>query len=288
MKDDTKKSVRWTAWRPWFQLGFLLVWLDPWLLRLHFLCGPVFHCYSCPLATFACPIGVLANCSAIHVFPFAAVGTLVLIGAAFGSFVCGWACPFGFLQDLAAKAPTPKFTLPAWCGWIRLVVLVVLVLAVPYFWGEESPLFFCRICPAGALEGAVPNVVRQAVAGGPVIWPTAIKTAVLGVFLAAIFFTWRPWCSLLCPLGAIYGLFNRTSLLFLRFRKDLCGHCVDCRSLCADGGRPQQRVDGFRCVRCMECTDCKAVAVEHALVRWDAGHGGKPPRPAELREDGRD
>ena len=70
--------------RVWVQLGFLLVWLDPFGLRFHNICAPVFHCYSCPLATFACPIGVLANFSALHLFPFFAVGMLMArkVGAA--------------------------------------------------------------------------------------------------------------------------------------------------------------------------------------------------------------
>jgi polyferredoxin len=280
-QNKPKKPIKWATWRPWFQLGFLLAWLDPWLLKMHSLCGPVFHCYSCPLATFACPIGVLANFSALHVFPFMAVGILLSVGAFFGSFVCGWACPFGFLQDLAAKVPTPKFTLPAWTGWFRLVVLIAFVLLIPYLWGEENPLFFCRLCPAGAIEGAIPNMVNQAVAGEPVVWPTLTKIVIVLVFAVAIFFTWRPWCSLFCPLGAIYGLMNRTSFFFLRFRREICGNCIDCRSLCVDGSRPHGRVNSFRCVRCMECTECKAVKVENALVRLDAKRIATPPRPAE-------
>jgi hypothetical protein len=73
-------TARLVRWRVWIQAGFLLVWLDPFMLRLHNVCGPVFHCYSCPLATFACPIGVLANFSAIHVVPLVAIGTLVVVG----------------------------------------------------------------------------------------------------------------------------------------------------------------------------------------------------------------
>ena len=120
MRESRRNSAR---WRWLVQTGFLMAWLDPLVMRMHNVCGPVFHCYSCPLAMFACPIGVLANFSALHVFPFAAVGMLVVLGAAFGSFVCGWACPFGFLQDLIAKVPTPKFTLPLWMGHLRYVVL---------------------------------------------------------------------------------------------------------------------------------------------------------------------
>jgi polyferredoxin len=250
------------GWRVWVQAGFLLAWLDPLMLRLHTVCGPVFHCYSCPLATFACPIGVLANFSALHLFPFLALGVLALVGSIFGSFVCGWACPFGFLQDLIAKVPTPKFSLPVWAGYFRYVVLIALVLVIPFLFGEESPLFFCRLCPAGAIEGAAPNIVQLATAGQPIIWPTVAKTVILVATLMAMLFTWRPWCTLLCPLGAIYSLLNRVSFFVLGFHADRCGKCDRCQNLCLDGGRIENRLDGMQCVRCLECTKCNAVSVE--------------------------
>ena len=75
-KTITSRLVR---WRIWVQAAFLFVWLDPLMLRLHTVCSPVFHCYSCPLALFACPIGVLANFSALHVFPFIAIGVFLRI-----------------------------------------------------------------------------------------------------------------------------------------------------------------------------------------------------------------
>ena len=94
-------------YRLWIQTAFLMLWLDPLGIRYHGVCAPVFHCYGCPLATFACPIGVLANFSALHLIPFVTIGLLIVIGALVGSLFCGWACPFGLLQDLAAKIPTP-------------------------------------------------------------------------------------------------------------------------------------------------------------------------------------
>lgn len=285
MTSERLGRSRLARWRVWVQAGFLLAWLDPLMVPLHGFCSPVFHCYSCPLATFACPIGVLAQFSALHMFPFLAVGLLVAVGAVVGSFVCGWACPFGFLQDLAAKIPTPKFELPAWTGWTRYVVLVVFVLAIPYWFGEERtiplpfgqelPLFFCRLCPAGALEGAVPHAIDTAINGPAIAWPGAIKMIILGTFLVAMLFTWRPWCRLFCPLGAIYGLHNRVSFFFLRFHADLCRGCESCRSLCEGGGRPEARADGLQCVRCMECTRCRAVSVAIGLSEMG---GGSPPK----------
>lgn len=248
-------------WRIWVQASFLLVWLDPVGLRLHTMCAPVFHCYACPLSTFACPIGIIAQFSALHLFPMIAVGLLVTVGALFGSLVCGWVCPFGFLQDLAAKVPTPRFDLPRIAGHLRYVMLIGTVLAIPYFFGEGHPLFVCRICPAGALEAAVPNMIGQAIAGEKVVWPNAAKLIILALFLIAIFFMKRPWCRLLCPLGAIFTLFNRFSAFFLRFDADQCTQCERCHKLCEFGIEPEKSPDDLRCVRCLECTRCRPEAL---------------------------
>jgi polyferredoxin len=258
-KNKSRKPAKFVRWRWLVQSGFLLAWLDPLALRMHSLCGPVFHCYSCPFAMFACPIGVIANFSALHTIPFAALGMLVILGAAFGSFICGWACPFGFLQDLIAKIPTPKFRLPLWTGHLRYVVLLAFVLVIPFLWGEKHPLFFCSLCPAGAIEGSLTHLIL----------PSMTKLAILVLVVLAMFFTWRPWCTLFCPLGAIYSLLNHVSFLFLRFHRDRCIECADCRSLCVDGGPAERRLDGLHCLRCAECTNCRAVTVETVLSLSD-------------------
>ncbi len=254
-------SAKLLDWRMWIQTFFLLLWLDPLGLRMHTMCSPVFHCYACPLATFACPIGVIAQFSALHVFPFIAIGLLVAVGALFGTLICGWVCPFGYLQDLTAKVPTPKFDLPKFTGYFRYVMLIGAVLAIPYFFGEGHPLFVCRICPAGALEAAVPTMVGQASAGEKVVWPNALKLTILVVFLIAIFFIKRPWCRVLCPLGAIFSLFNRASAFFLRFKPDECTDCGRCHKLCEYGIEPEKTTNDLRCIRCLECTKCSPDAL---------------------------
>ncbi len=243
-------------WRVWVQSGFLLAWLDPIGLRLHNICGPVFHCYACPLATFACPIGIIAQFGGIHVFPFLAIGTLLLVGGLLGSLICGWVCPFGLLQDLAAKVPIKKFHLPQWTGHFRYVILIGTVLLVPYLFGESHPLFVCRICPAGALEKAVPDVITQAVTGQEIQWPNAIKITIVVVFLVAMFLTIRPWCRVLCPLGAIFGLLNKVSILSMRLEDYRCTECKRCHTLCVYGGAPNMDLNDSRCLRCLECTKC--------------------------------
>ena len=265
-KKSTSLTARLARWRIWVQGTFLFVWLAP-MLRIHTVCAPVFHCYSCPLATFACPIGVLANFSALQVFPYLAVGTLLVAGTLLGGFVCGWICPFGLFQDLLGRIPTPKFTMPAWTGYFRFAVLGLLVLVIPYWFGEGHPLFFCRLCPAGALEAAFPNTVALAVAGEPLVWPTTIKMIIFVVFLLLALFTWRPWCTAFCPLGAIYSLCNSFSFVFVRVHHEACGDCGLCKSLCRYGEGPRQRANDLRCIRCLDCTKCQSVTVSSVLSR---------------------
>ena len=252
--------------RMWVQLASLLIWLDPFGLRMHGMCSPVLHCYACPLAAFACPIGVIAQLTAMHIFPFIAIGLLVIIGAAFGSLLCGWVCPFGFLQDLAAKVPTPRLELPKWTGYFRYVVLIIMVLAIPYFFGEGHWLFICRLCPAGALEAAVPNMVSQIVAGQKISPPGAIKLTILGLFLVTIFFVNRPWCRLLCPLGGVFSVFNRVSAFFLRIDTNKCNSCKQCHKLCEYGIEPDKTPNDTGCIRCLECTKCGPDAITPASI----------------------
>jgi polyferredoxin len=276
-KKSTSFFARLPRWRIWVQATFLLVWLDPLLLRLHSICSPVFHCHSCPLATFACPIGVLANFSALHLFPFIAVGVLAIAGALLGGFICGWVCPFGLFQDLIGRIPTPKFELPRWMGYIRYVTLVALVLTIPYLYGEEHPLFFCRLCPAGALEAAFPNAAQLAIAGAPVVWPTAAKTTIFTVVLVTMLFTWRPWCTVLCPLGAVFSMANWFSLIFVRVNNDECTDCDLCRKLCRYGSGPRQRGVEMDCIRCLDCTKCKSVTIATVF-----SHDRQPESTEEL------
>jgi len=258
--------ARLQPYRLWIQTAFLAVWLLPIGARLHGFCAPVFHCYACPLATFGCPIGMLAEAGAVHVIPFVTIGLLILFGALVGSLFCGWACPFGWLQDLAAKVPTPKFEVPRWMGHFRFVVLGGAVLAIPYLYGIEHPLFICLFCPAGAIEAAGPKIVGQAAAGQPIDWPNVLKLTVTGLFIVTIFFFRRPWCRVLCPLGAIFSAFNRASAFFLRLDRSKCTECGRCSKLCQYNIDPEKSPNDLRCIRCLECTRCNLGALTPATI----------------------
>ena len=75
-------------------------------------CVPGLNCYSCPAATGACPIGAFQTVVGSSKFRFSyyITGMLILIGVLLGRFVCGFLCPFGWLQDLLHKIPGKKLS----------------------------------------------------------------------------------------------------------------------------------------------------------------------------------
>ena len=259
------------------------MWLAPLAQWLHGVPGCVFHCYSCPLSAFACPVGVMANYAALFPVagevPYLLIGVLLLVGTAGGSLVCGWACPFGFLQDLLGRLVPRKFFLPGWLGYTRYVVLVGLVMLLPLILGyrgtrfENQVVSICRLCPAGALEAGVPYSVQSLMAGNGWMM-SGLKTILLLSFLVAALVIHRPWCRIFCPLGGLLAMFNRFSLFHLRFNPKECVECNLCRSRCSMGVKVDQAVNVSGCIRCLECTTCGAIEPGFALPARPAG---EPP-----------
>lgn len=277
-------GARLRSLRPWVQTAFLAVWLAPIGRWLHGIPGCVFHCYSCPLSSFACPVGVAANYAAlfpaVYEIPYLMIGVLMLSGAAVGSLVCGWACPFGFLQDLLGKVTKHKITIPSWLGYCRYVVLVGLVILLPMVLGslaipyEEQSISICRLCPAGALEAGLPYSVQSVITGHGWLM-SGLKTTILAVFVVSALFIHRPWCRMFCPLGGLLALFNRWSLFHLRYKAENCTECNLCRSRCSMGVKLDKKANVTGCIRCLECTACGAIEPALALPKAQTNH---PPQ----------
>ena len=181
-------------------------------------CLPGLNCYSCPGALGACPIGALQAVLTSREYRFSAyvLGFLLLFGAMFGRFVCGWLCPFGLAQDLLHKIPLGKKRrrLPGERGLrlLKYAVLAGFVLVLPLtvldLVGQGQPWFCKYICPSGTLFAGVPLLASNPPLRAALGWLFTWKAAVLAVLLVLSVVIWRPFCRYLCPLGAVYGWFN--------------------------------------------------------------------------------
>lgn len=233
-----------------------------WGLEVKWFCNPVLSCHSCALSYFACPIGVFAHFAGHHVFPLLALGTVLLIGVLVGRLLCGWVCPFGFLQDLLYRLKTRKFTLPAWTGRTKYAVLVLTVFALPFMFGEETVFSFCRYCPAAAAEVSLPAVIGGALAGEASVsgW-SLLKIGILAAVVAAVIFSRRAFCNVLCPIGALLAPLNFVSLWAVRPPTSRCIACKKCDRACVAAVEPSARIAAgespSRAADCVVCHQCQ-------------------------------
>lgn len=227
---------------------------------------PALNCYACPAASFACPIGSLQHFIGRKKVPLYVLGVVGLIGALIGRASCGWFCPFGLIQDLLYKIPVPKWRLPNRFNWSRYVFLALLVVVVPFITHET---WFCKLCPAGMLEGGIPMVLLEPGLQpliGTLYWA---KLGILVTFLGWMSVTRRPFCRWVCPLGALWSPFNPVSSLRLSVDEERCIECDRCREVCPVDVRVYESPHSAACIRCLACVDeCPTECITVQALNW--------------------
>lgn len=241
------------------------------------LCLPGLNCYSCPGAIGACPIGTLQNSVAdpFQKISLFVLGFLILLGGLLGRLVCGWLCPFGLFQEALYRLPGKKWQPERKIGlhrgmlWGKYAMLAGLVFLWPLYgqliYGYGDPTFCKYICPSGTLMAGWPllavNEGLRQLAG----WLFGWKSLLLILTIALSVRIMRPFCRYVCPLGAIYGLFNRISLYRVRVDWERCTRCGACTRQCPMAVPVPDDGNGPECIRCGEC---------EAVCPYDAIHCG--------------
>lgn len=229
-----------------------------------YVCVPGLNCYSCPGAIASCPIGALQallNQRGFHV-PFAVLGVFFLFGSLLGRLICGWLCPFGLVQDLLHKLPffqkrkqLPFHRVLQYGKYVVLVGLVGIGSMFLFDSFAKIPAFCKYLCPSGTLFGALPllgrNELLRSQTGGLFFW----KLCVLILIVLLSIKVYRPFCQYLCPLGAIYGWFNRFSLVQIHWEKERCISCGACEKACPLALATTQISRSPECIRCGKCVD---------------------------------
>ena len=272
-------SQRFSRMRGWIQAGATL------LTNIHLpnffrggiyqgkgksVCVPGLNCYSCPAASGACPIGSFQAVVGSSKFGFSyyITGFLILLGVLLGRFICGFLCPFGWLQELLHKIPSKKLSTKKLkpLTYLKYIILLLAVVLLPALAVNDVGMgdpFFCKyICPQGVLEGAIPlSLVNEGIR-------TALGTLFvqkLFILLAAVALSilfYRPFCKWICPLGAFYALLNKISLLEIKMDEQKCVSCGKCAASCKMDVDVRKTPNHAECIRCGKCiTACPAEAL---------------------------
>ena len=244
------------------------------------LCVPGMNCYSCPGAKGSCPIGALQAVigSPKYKFSYYVVGFLFFVGALIGRGVCGYLCPFGLVQDLLHKIPFVKkietFKGDRPLRKAKYLILLVFVILLPLFLvdiiGQGAPYFCKLICPVGMLEGGIPLVWMNSSMRGAIGFLYAWKGLILLLTILLSVIIYRPFCKYICPLGAIYSLFNSVSFFRYTLDHQKCIHCGRCKAVCEMQCDPVQNCNDLECIRCGKCKNvCPVDAIACGVTNVD-------------------
>ena len=218
------------------------------------LCSPGLNCYSCPGAVAACPLGALqnslyrSNTSA----PYYVIGILALLGLMFARTICGFFCPVGLGQELLYKIKTPKLKKSRYTrilSYFKYVLLIVLVIAVPLLY-SGIPAFCKYVCPAGTSAGILQLANVNSTYYDGLNFLFSWKFILFVVFCVLSIFIFRFFCRFICPLGAIYGFFNKYALIGVKLDRQKCVDCGLCVQTCK---MDIKHVGDHECINCGEC-----------------------------------
>lgn len=160
---------------------------------------------------------------------FIAVLPIIGISIIFGRAFCGWVCPMDFLFELLNRTKDwskKRIKISPQIGYIIAVVFLMAsgILGIPFFTNYLSHLTnFFRAISSGVY-------LASDLAVEPVVLYFSMSV-IFSLLVLEIFFP-KLWCRVLCPVGKTYGVFNKISLLKLRFVEGDCGECNLCEQVC--------------------------------------------------------
>lgn len=213
-----------------------------------------------------------------HVYRSLGWGLLVLgLTLLFGRVFCNWICPYGSLHQFvgwlfnvdSAKENFDKnryrplfalkylilvvFLILAAMGALQIGLLDPICLMYRTVATVFAPMWDMGISGVGvaSLDGLkfAPGVPARVFVGS--FWIGVLLTALV----AANLIIPRFFCRVLCPLGALLGIFSRFALFRINRDVHKCTDCNVCLWRCEGASDPQGMLRQSECFSCMNCID---------------------------------
>ncbi len=224
--------------------------LGPWPVLL-----PILGTLGTPTKTVGEAFGTLQLMLFEQIFPWLALAFIVLTAVVVSRSLCGWACPFGFVQDLLVYVKrehtqvsprTHRSIVKVKYGVLAATMFVSITLAVSLALGTGrsyrvslgvfAPAPFNALSPADTLFAILPRIVLETRHGIPTMLETTSSEAagtvvngilsaplllwvrlaiMIGIIALAVYIP-RSWCRYFCPNGALMGLLSHFSFLGLK------------------------------------------------------------------------
>jgi len=261
--------------------------LGPWSIVL-----PIVHSLGSPQKTVGDAFTVLQRMLYEQVFPWLPIASFVLIAVVLGRALCGWVCPFGFIQDLMAYVKKKhmevslrthqtmvnvKYFILGATLFISASLAASLAMGVGESYeraiGIFAPAPFNALSPSDTLFAILPRIILKVWLGAavesllmsPLLW---VRLVIMGAFVVLAVYVPRSWCRYACPHGALLAVLNRFSFLGLKREpvkctKDGCRRCVEvCPMKIRILELPWEKFSDPECIYCLKCVDeCPTKAI---------------------------
>ena len=200
-----------------------------------------------------------------------AIAFVFFIGLAIvgNKLICGWACPFGSLQELIYSIPILKkikqrkipflVTNTIRAGLFAAMVLFLFGIVG----GRKGTVIYHHVNPFNLFIFDFESI-------------SIGLTVILGLLGSLI--VYRPFCQLVCPFGFISWIAERVSIFRVRIDKDRCTECGVCIKACpveAAKGRVYGKrwaADCFSCARCLNVCPVDAIQYAFSFKRGTTKH----------------
>jgi len=266
---------------------------------------PIVGVLGSPQKTVGDALGALQLMLYEPVAPWLALASIFLASVFLGRAFCGWACPFGLVQDLLShvKRRHRQVSLRAHG---QMIFVKYVVLAVVLFLsgtlaasstmglgesyrealGVIAPAPFNVFSPADTLFAVLPRIVFEAryvlttagktvdevlgmafntIISAPLLW---LRLAIMAFAMALAINIPRGWCRYLCPQGAFSALISSFSFLGLKRDPVRCSR-VACRA-CVEACPTMVPIldlpwEKFTHPECIYCARCIDACSEKAI-----------------------
>jgi len=178
---------------------------------------------------------------------------LAVIG---NKLICGWACPFGALQELIYSLPLlrkmKRWKAPFWLtntirGGLFFVMLLFLFGIVG---GRKGFVIYHYLNPFNLFNLDFDH------------WLMLVTVV---VFLILALLIYRPFCHLICPFGFLSWIAERVSLTRVKIDHEKCTECGLCIKACPSQAAKDIVADKLFAADCFSCARCLNVCPEDAI-----------------------
>ena len=188
----------------------------------------------------------------------------MILAVTSGAFYCGWACPFGMIQDvfgyigslfIKKKLKTPQQIQKIVVYLRYLLAILFVLLAFNQIWNfypyDARLIFFKAI--------TLKNI-------------KIISITILLFFMVSAMFFDRLFCNYFCPHGAKLGALSLLRIFTVKRNNKTCIHCHKCDSVCPMNIKvsSKQEIKSAQCINCFKCiSNCpKKGTLKLGIIGW--------------------